>query len=156
MHGQSSRRSASANFSIDASPMGTIYWSKIYSQQARLHVPEDMTIQHHIQMTILLRISWGLYCHAKILLLFSMSIMDWKQSTKLHFNLQNWKPLLQWYWHDGGRGGGGGSKDCLNPSWMLIMYWIQLYQSRILYLGQPSRRRSNKRSRILIWITCAH
>jgi hypothetical protein len=53
VHGQSSRRSASANFSIDVSPVGTIYWSKIYSQQPRLRVPDDLTIQHHILMIIL-------------------------------------------------------------------------------------------------------
>ena len=128
---------------MDVSPMGSIYWSKIYSQQPRLYVPEGLGIQHHIQMTILLRICWSLYCHAKRLLLFSITIMYWKQSSNLHLNLQNWKPLLQWHWHNGGQ-----SKDCFNPSWMLIMFWIQLHQSRILYLGQPSRRRREKRSRI--------
>ena len=37
-----------SQFSMDASPMGTIYWSKIYAQQPRLYIPQYLAILHHI------------------------------------------------------------------------------------------------------------
>ena len=141
-HGRSLRRSSQANF-----PWMHLPWVPFIGQRYMLS-NQDCT-SHSIWQSCIISewlsfenlLEFILSCKEVVTFFHNHDVL--KAELKDSFESAKLKALatmaqIQWR----------KSKDCFNPSWKLIMYWIQLYHSRILYLGQPSRMRSNKILRI--------